>query len=181
MGQRSISPLIVANQCLKKKEKGDSSLPPVGGRISWMKSFWKRSIVSGVCEWTALCFAPRTRGVARIWRSGEVMGIMVKPLEKVVERIVQGIQPDKIILFGSHAREGYEGKSDYDLCVIKEGVEHRRKLAQRIYKLLYGVGVPVDVIVETPERFDELKDDPFLVYNEIAKDGKVLYERSVRR
>jgi len=104
---------------------------------------------------------------------------MDNPLEKVVERIVQGVQPDKIILFGSHAREDHKRESDYDICVIKEGVEHRRKLAQRIYRLLYGVGVPVDVIVETPERFDELKDDPFLVYREIARNGRVLYEKSV--
>jgi predicted nucleotidyltransferase len=105
---------------------------------------------------------------------------MDNPLEKVVERIVQGVQPDKIILFGSHARGDYRGKSDYDICVIKAGVQHRRKLAQQIYRLLYGVGVAVDVIVETPESFEELKNNPFLVYSEVAKDGKVLYERSVR-
>ena len=106
---------------------------------------------------------------------------MNNALEKVVARIVQGIQPDRIILFGSQAREDYSGESDYDICVIKEGIEHRRKLAQQIYRLLYGVGVAVDVIVETPESFDELKDDPFLIYKEIAKDGRVLYEKSVPR
>ena len=51
-------------------------------------------------------------------------------------------------------------ESGYDICVIKSGVQHRRKLAQNIYRMLYGVGIPVDVIVETPERFDELKDNP---------------------
>ena len=105
---------------------------------------------------------------------------MSNPLEKVVERIVDGIQPDRIILFGSQAREDYSGDSDYDICVIKEGIVHRRKLAQQIYRMLYGIGIAVDVIVETPESFDELKDDPFLIYREIARDGKVLYEKSAR-
>lgn len=39
------------------------------------------------------------------------------------------------------------------------------------------VNVPVDVIVDTPERFNELKDNPFLIYNEIAKYGRVVYEK----
>lgn len=106
---------------------------------------------------------------------------MGSPIEDVVERIVQGVQPNKIILFGSHAREDYKGESDYDICVIKEGVKHRRKLAQRIYRLLYGVGVAVDIIVETPENFDQLKSDPFLIYKEITRDGRLLYEKPIPR
>jgi len=104
---------------------------------------------------------------------------MNNPLEKTIEIIVEAVQPEKIILFGSRARGGSGKGSDYDICVIKRGVEHRRRLAQQIYKLLYGVGAPVDIIVETPERFDELKNNPFMVYREIARYGRVLYERSV--
>ena len=102
-------------------------------------------------------------------------------LDRVIERIVQGVQPDRIILFGSQARGDNSEESDYDLCVIKSGVKHRRKLAQQIYRLLYGAGVAVDVIVETPESFDKLKDDPFLIYKEIMNDGKILYEKSEQR
>ncbi len=102
---------------------------------------------------------------------------MNEPLNKIVNIIVNEIKPDKIFLFGSRARGDYVEESDYDLCIIKKGVEHRRKLAQRIYRLLYGSGVPVDIIVETPENFDRLKDYPSLIYKEIAKNGKLLYER----
>ena len=103
---------------------------------------------------------------------------MNNPLERVIERIVQGVQPDRIILFGSQARGNYSEESDYDLCIIKAGVKHRRRLAQQIYRLLYGTGLAVDIIVETPESFDKLKDDPFLIYREIMNDGKILYEKS---
>lgn len=98
-------------------------------------------------------------------------------LEKAVKIIVSEIKPDKIFLFGSRAREDYKGESDYDLCIIKKRIEHRRKLAQKIHNLLCGTGIPVDIIVETPENFERLKDYPSLIYKEIAKNGKVIYER----
>lgn len=98
-------------------------------------------------------------------------------LEKAIEIIIKSVDPDKIILFGSRARGDYKKGSDYDICVIKKGVELRRKLAQKIHRFLYGVGVPIDIIVETPERFEELKDSPFMIYREISKYGRVVYEK----
>ena len=89
--------------------------------------------------------------------------LMDSKLEEIVKRIVNEVDPDKIILFGSRSREENKKWSDYDVCVLKEGVEHRRELAKRIYSKLFGVGASVDVIVETPERFGELKDKWFLV------------------
>jgi predicted nucleotidyltransferase len=104
---------------------------------------------------------------------------MNSPLEKAIDIIIKSVNPDKIILFGSRARGDFKKESDYDICIIKKDVEHRRKLAQQIYRLLYGVGVPLDIIVETPERFEELRDNPFMIYKEIAKYGRVVYEKSV--
>ncbi len=104
---------------------------------------------------------------------------MRNSFEKAIEIIIKSVDPDKIILFGSRARGNYKKESDYDICVIKKGVGHRRKLAQKIYKFLYGVRIPIDIIVETPERFEELKDNPFMIYREISKYGKVVYEKPI--
>lgn len=98
---------------------------------------------------------------------------------KAIEIIVQVADPDKIILFGSRARGDNKKDSDYDICVIKRDVEHRRKLAQKLYRSLYGVRISIDIIVETPENFDEFKDDPFLVYKQIARDGVLIYDKLV--
>jgi len=98
-------------------------------------------------------------------------------LNEIIKRIVEEINPDKIILFGSRAK-GVGGKeSDYDILVLKRGVAHKRKLAQKIYHKLFGVGASVDVIVETPDRFNKLKDKWFLIYSEIARFGRVVYEK----
>ena len=35
----------------------------------------------------------------------------------------------------------------------------------------------MDVIIETPDKFNELKDKWFLVYSEIAKFGREIYEK----
>ncbi len=102
---------------------------------------------------------------------------MNNPLERAVKNIIDTVEPDQIILFGSQAKGGSNKESDYDLCVLKKGVEHRRKLAQQIYRSLYGIGISVDVIVEAPERFMTLKDNPFLIYKEIAENGRIIYER----
>ncbi len=102
---------------------------------------------------------------------------MDNKLKEIIKRIVDGADPDKIILFGSRAKENGRECSDYDICILKKDVTHKRKLAQKIYHKLFGVGASVDVIVETPEKFNELKDKWFLVYGEIAKSGSVMYEK----
>ena len=110
------------------------------------------------------------------WCSGERVMPTQNILAEIVQKVVEEAVPDKIILFGSRAKGEQAKDSDYDIFVLKSGVVHKRKLAQRIY-LMLDVNVPVDVIVETPETFDELKDNPFLIYNEIAKYGQVVYEK----
>jgi len=102
---------------------------------------------------------------------------MTSVLTQLVNTLVSGVNPDRIILFGSRARGDEKRGSDIDICVLKTGVSHRRKLAKQIYRLLYDIDMPVDVIVETPQRFDQLKNNRFLIYKEIAKHGQVIYEK----
>lgn len=72
-------------------------------------------------------------------------------LAEIVRRVVEVANPDRIILFGSAARGDMGADSDIDLLIVKSGVPHRRRLAQQIYANLFGVPVPVDIVVVTPE------------------------------
>ncbi|KPK15633.1 MAG: hypothetical protein AMK69_27325 [Nitrospira bacterium SG8_3] len=54
-------------------------------------------------------------------------------LEKAINTIIEVAEPDKIILFGSHARGNDKPGGDYDLLVLKRGVRKRRALNQKIY------------------------------------------------
>ena len=95
-------------------------------------------------------------------------------LQEIVRRIVKFSQPEKIILFGSSARGTFGFESDIDILVIKSGV-HRRKLAQAIYRQLYGVGYAVDVVVVTPEDIRKYGNNPILIIEPALREGKVLY------
>lgn len=103
---------------------------------------------------------------------------MDEPLEKAIQIIIQVANPDKIILFGSRSRGDFKDESDYDIFILTKEVTDKRALTQSIYKSLYGIGAGVDLIIESPERFDELKDNPYMIYKEIAISGKVVYERN---
>ena len=98
-------------------------------------------------------------------------------LAKVIHRIVEVAQPDKIILFGSAARGEMGRNSDLDLLVVKSGVIHRGRLIEIIYENLLGVGQAVDVVVVTPEEIERYRDAFCLVLNPALREGRVVYER----
>jgi predicted nucleotidyltransferase len=111
--------------------------------------------------------------------TGKTAGKTGRTLKKIVDIIARSADPDRIILFGSRSKGTQGQKSDYDICVIKKGIKHRRELAMKLYRDLYGIGVPVDIIVETPEKFEEFRDNPFMIYHDIAQQGRIIYEKPV--
>ncbi len=98
-----------------------------------------------------------------------------KTLDDVIRRVVGAAQPEKIILFGSAARGTMGPDSDVDLLVVKEGADPL-DLTARIYRKLYGVGVPVDAIVVTPADMERFKDSHALVIKPALREGRVVYE-----
>lgn len=97
-------------------------------------------------------------------------------LQNIVYQIVNIVNPDKIILFGSRATGKSKKDSDYDICVLKKNIKKRRKFVQKLY-LKLDIMASVDFIVNTPARYLEIKDNPFLIYHDIAKYGKIVYEK----
>lgn len=84
-------------------------------------------------------------------------------------------EPDRIILFGSAARGEIGPDSDLDLLVVKSGVPHRRRLAQQIYLKLFGIPVPVDVIVVTPEDVEAFRDKVGTIIGPAIEHGREVY------
>jgi predicted nucleotidyltransferase len=98
-------------------------------------------------------------------------------IEEMVRRIVEQFNPDRIILFGSHARGTAWSDSDADLLVIMPTQGSRREQAIAIDLALVGVDLPADVIVVTPEDIKRSRDTPGTVIWRALREGKVVYDR----
>ena len=103
--------------------------------------------------------------------------ISEEPLHSIVDRIATAVQPQKIILFGSRARGEGSPRSDVDLLIIKESTLPRPKRYAEVRRLFWGLGIPMDILVYTPEEFARYQSVPGSFTHTVAHEGKVLYER----
>ena len=101
-------------------------------------------------------------------------------LQKMVNRIISAVDPDKVILFGSYAYGKPKRDSDLDLLVIKKTGLPRHKRSIPVYDALRGLIMPKDIIVYTPEEVKEWGNVPQSFVTSIIRKGKVLYEADNR-
>jgi uncharacterized protein len=96
-------------------------------------------------------------------------------LDKIIQRIVEVAQPERIILFGSAAREEMGPHSDVDLLVVKSGEFDQSRLMGDIYMNLHGVGQAVDVILVTQEQVERYRNTHCLIIAPALREGKEIY------
>lgn len=97
---------------------------------------------------------------------------------EIVRRLVRGMHPRQIILFGSYAYGQPDEGSDLDLMVIVPDSgrpPHRR--AQDAYACVGAVGISKDLIVLTEEEFERQALVATSLARLVKEHGKVLYER----
>lgn len=102
---------------------------------------------------------------------------MQEEIQKMVDRIVERFQPDRVILFGSHARGEANPDSDVDLLIIMPVDGSRREKAIQIGVALHDIRVAKDIIVTTPENFEWRKEIPGTIERPADREGVVLYAR----
>ena len=97
-------------------------------------------------------------------------------LSDVVRRIVQTVQPGRIILFGSAARGQMRHDSDLDLLVVKSGGYNRGLLLEDIYAALRGIACAADIVVATPDDLVRYQHAHALIYKPALSEGRVVYD-----
>ena len=98
-------------------------------------------------------------------------------LQAMVHRLVTGLHPRKIILFGSYGYGTPTADSDVDLLVILDTLARPADRYLRVSRLLRPRPFPLDLLVKTPAEIAQAleRNDAFI--REIIAQGRVLYER----
>jgi predicted nucleotidyltransferase len=101
--------------------------------------------------------------------------VEMKRITDLTSQIAREFNPDRIILFGSYAYGQPGDDSDVDILVVlpfkgkpvRKAIEIRNRI---------NPGIPVDLIVRTPEQVAEriANDDWFM--REIVEKGRTMYE-----
>src|SRR5262245_40640268 len=98
-------------------------------------------------------------------------------IDRMVKRIVKRFQPEKVILFGSHARGDAGQDSDVDLLIVLDLEGSKVEKCLEIRGALHDFLIPLDIIVTTPEEFAWRKDVVGTIEWPASREGKVLYAR----
>ena len=103
--------------------------------------------------------------------------ITSEKVQKVISKIVEVSNPRKLILFGSYARGNQHINSDLDILVVAgDEIDNPRKEGIRIRRALKGINMPMDILVVSENKLEELIAIPGLIYKEAVSKGKVVYE-----
>jgi len=95
-------------------------------------------------------------------------------IEAVGQRIARDFRPERVILFGSHARGTATPDSDVDLLVIGPfegtGFRHSLKILNQL-----DLRLPIDLVAYRPEDVQRryIEGDPLI--REALDHGKLLY------
>jgi predicted nucleotidyltransferase len=104
-------------------------------------------------------------------------GLVEAQIDEMVRRIVDQFHPEKIILFGSHARGAASPDSDVDLLVVMPVKGSKRAKRVEIRVAVSDLDVSKDIVVATPEELERYRDVVGTIIRPALREGKVLYER----
>ena len=105
-----------------------------------------------------------------------------KQIQEVTDIIVEEIQPEKVLLFGSYASGIPNKDSDIDIIVlVNEKLEKKSKI-ERLTKLnlktaLPNLMFPKDFKMYSVNEYDELRGNKYSFLYSALKNAKTLYER----
>ena len=102
-------------------------------------------------------------------------------LQEIVDAIVDEVDPDQVVLFGSWARGDAHESSDVDLLVLEPepfgNGRSRHEEEVRLYRALSRFHVSKDILVYSHDDVEYWRDSLNHVLARALREGRVVYER----
>ena len=102
--------------------------------------------------------------------------LLKRELERYLPLLIDHYDPEQIIVFGSLATGEVHAWSDIDLIVVRRTHQpfwRRLRETRRLLKPRVGT----DILVYTPEEFEQMLQERPVFREELVAKGTVLYER----
>lgn len=102
--------------------------------------------------------------------------VTTSEIKRYCAAIAQAFQPEKIILFGSHAYGRPHGDSDVDVLVIMPDAKRFGRRPSLTIRRRVPAGFPVDILVKEPRYVAARLREGDSVLEEIVNRGRIMYE-----
>jgi predicted nucleotidyltransferase len=97
-------------------------------------------------------------------------------LARVIERLAEAFQPERIYVFGSQARGEATPNSDIDLLiVVAQADEPAHRLAQVAYRIATPHSLALDLLVMPRDEFESRSRAASSLPATVLREGRVLY------
>ena len=103
---------------------------------------------------------------------------MRKWAEKAVEIIIDLYDPDKIILFGSYAKNAHTLQSDIDLLIIKDTDIPKIYRGIEVLSALTRYPIKFDLLFYTNKELAEGLMQEYSFIRSIIRSGNILYQKA---
>lgn len=97
-------------------------------------------------------------------------------LDEIVRLLVAVYMPERVYLFGSHARGDAGPDSDFDiLVVVKDDAPPERRRGRLAYEALWDMGTATDVLVMAQSKFEDRLNLRASLPATVTREGVLLY------
>src|SRR3990172_2564147 len=103
--------------------------------------------------------------------------ISKKRIKQVVDQIVEGCRPEKIILLGSYGYGKLTKDSGLDIFVIAEIAASSPERIRIVRRAIKERGFDIDLVVRTSQEVDRSLRGRDGFIQEVVEKGKVVYAR----
>ena len=103
--------------------------------------------------------------------------IALDDIKSAARKLGEAAHAERVILFGSYARGEAGTNSDVDLLIVAESDQPRFKRSCALYQTLRPYPFAMDLLVYTPQEFEQARQLPLSFISTVVREGKTLYAR----